>query len=250
VELETTLYQIAKTLVLPPASPLIVAAIGLALLRRWPTGARLILGAALLALFALSTPFVAAWLQVAAGTDRPVDPVRLKSAQAIVILSGGLRIDAAEYGGDTPARLTLERIRYGARLARSTGLPVLVTGGRPQLAARTEGEVMREVLEQEFGVPVRWVETAARDTRENARNTAAILLPLGIRRIALVMHGFDVDRAVAEFRAAGFDVIPAATVLARRSLGTINDMLPQATALLASYYAVYELAGSMVREIR
>jgi uncharacterized SAM-binding protein YcdF (DUF218 family) len=250
VELGTALYQIMKTLVLPPASLLIVAAIGLALMRRWPTGARVILGVALLTLFALSTPLVAAWLQLAAGTDKPVDSARLRSAQAIVILSGGLRVEAAEFGGDTVGRLTLERLRYGARLALSTGLPVLVTGGRPPLATLTEAEVMREVLEQEFGVPVRWVETAARDTRENARNTAAILLPLGIRRIALVMHGFDVDRAVAEFRAAGFDPIAAPTVLARRSLGTISDLLPQAAALLGSYYAIYELAGSMARELR
>jgi len=250
VELGTALYQIAKTLVLPPASPLIVAAIGLALMRRWPAGARLILGAALLVLFALSTPFVAAWLQFAAGTDQPVDAAKLKSAQAIVILSGGLRIDAGEFGGDTLGGLTLERVRYGARLARSTGLPVLVTGGRPRGATRTEAEVMREALEQEFGVAVRWVETKAGDTRANALNSAAILLPIGIRRIALVMHGFDVDRAVAEFRAAGFDVIAAPTVLPRRSLRTISDVLPQAGALLGSYYAVYELAGSMVREMR
>jgi uncharacterized SAM-binding protein YcdF (DUF218 family) len=250
VELGTALYQIMKALVLPPASLLIVAAIGLALMRRWPTGARVILCVAWLALFALSTPVVAAWLQFAAGTDRPADAAQLRSAQAIVILSGGLRVDAAEFGGDTPARLTLERLRYGARLARSTGLPVLVTGGRPPRATRTEAEVMRDVLEQEFDVPVRWVETAARDTRENARNTAAILLPLGIRRIALVMHGFDVDRAMAEFRAAGFEPVAAPTVLARRSFGAINDFVPQAAALLGSYYAVYELAGSMVREIR
>jgi hypothetical protein len=34
-----------------------------------------------------------------------------------------------EYGGDTLGRLTLERVRYGARVAKKTGLPVLVAGG-------------------------------------------------------------------------------------------------------------------------
>lgn len=250
MELGTALYQIAKTLVLPPASPLIVAAVGLAMMRRWPAGARVALGTAWLVLFALSTPVVAAWLQVAAGTERPVDPAQLKSAQAIVILAGGLRIDAAEYGGDTLGTLTLERTRYGARLARTTGLPVLVTGGRSPDATRTEAEVMRDVLEQEFGVPVRWVETAARDTRANARNSAAILLPLEIRRIALVMHGFDVKRAVAEFRDAGFEVMPAPTLLPRPRVKALGDVLPQAPALLGSYYALYELAGSIVRGMR
>jgi uncharacterized SAM-binding protein YcdF (DUF218 family) len=245
-----SLYQIAKTLLLPPASPLIVLAIGVLMLRRWPVGARAILGVAWLVLFALSTPLVAGWLQVAAGTERAVDPAQLKLARAIVILGGGLRIDAPEYGGDTLGRLTLERIRYGARLARSTGLPVLVTGGRPNYATRGEAEVMRDALEQEFGVPVRWIESEARDTRENARNSAAILLPLGIRRVAVVMHGFDVQRAVAEFEAAGLQVIPAPTLVPRPGLETVGDVLPQANALLGSYYALYELAGLIVREVR
>ena len=249
MDLATSLYLIAKTLVLPPANLLIIAAVGLALLRRWPVGARLILAGAWLLMYAFSTPLVASWLQVAAGTNEPVDPERLKSAQAIVILGGGLRTDAIEYGGDTLGRLTLERTRYGARLARQTGLPVLVTGGRPHHAKRSEGDVMREVLEQEFGVPVRWVERASRDTHENARNSAALLLPLEIRRIALVMHGFDVHRAVAEFRAVGFDVIAAPTVLPQVGLETVGDVLPQAAALLGSYYALYELIGYFVQQM-
>lgn len=250
VESGISLYLVAKALVLPPASLLLVGAVGLALVRRWPRGAWLILAAAWVATYALCTPVVASWLQLAAGTDKPVDEEKLKSAQAIVILGGGLRLDAAEYGGDTLGRLTLERTRYGARLARRSGLPVLVTGGKPPYAQRSEGDVMREVLEQEFAVPVRWVETRARNTHENARNSAAILLPLGVRRIVLVMHGFDVDRAVAEFRAAGFDVAPAATVLPQPGLDSVGDVLPQAAALLGSYYALYELAGSLVRQMR
>jgi len=109
---------------------------------------------------------------------------------------------------------------------------------------------MRDSLEQEFGVPVRWVEGASRNTHENARNAAGVLLPRQIRRIALVMHGFDVQRAVAEFRAAGFDVVPAPTLLARPRFDSIGDVLPQAAALHAAYYALYELAGRMVQQMR
>jgi len=250
VDFATSLYLLAKILIVPPASLLLIAAVGIVLLRRWPAGARVILVLAWLLMYALCTPVVSSWLQVAAGSDQPVDTAELKSAQAIVILGGGLRLEAPEYGGDTLNRLTLERIRYGARLARDTKLPVLVTGGRAPYATRTEAEVMRDVLQQEFGVPVRWVENAARDTRENARNSSAILLPLETRRVALVMHGFDVRRAVAEFRAAGFEVIAAPTVLPRPSLRSVADVLPQATALQGSYYAVYELAGFLVRDLR
>jgi uncharacterized SAM-binding protein YcdF (DUF218 family) len=250
VETGTSLYLIAKILLLPPASLLIVAAIGIALMRRWPRGARAILWVVWVVLFALSTPFVASVLQLTAGAQPAVAVEQLKSAQAIVILGGGLRIQAPEYGGDTLGRLSLERVRYGARLARSSGLPVLVTGGRPVGATRSEAEVMRDALEQEFNVPVRWVESKARDTRENARNAAAILLPLEVRRVALVMHGFDVRRAVLEFNDAGLEVIPAPTLIARPHLATLGDVLPQASALQGSYYGLYELAGLLLRELR
>jgi len=45
-------------------------------------------------------------------------------------------------------------------------------------------------------------------------------------------------------------VIPAPTLVPRPGLETVGDVLPQANALLGSYYALYELAGLIVREVR
>ena len=50
--------------------------------------------------------------------DRTAAMLASAGADAIVILSGGLRDYAPEYGGSTVNRITLERVRYGARLAR------------------------------------------------------------------------------------------------------------------------------------
>jgi len=47
----------------------------------------------------------------------PVTLAQARSAQAIVILGGGVRRNAPEYGGDTLGRLTLDRVRYGAMVA-------------------------------------------------------------------------------------------------------------------------------------
>lgn len=246
----TTLYAVAKTLLLPPASPLLVGAVGLVLMKKWPGGARAIIGAAWLVMYALCTPLVADWLQAEVGAREALDVRRLEGAQAIVIPGGGLRVDAAEYGGDTLGRLSLERTRYGARLARESGLPVLVTGGRPLHATRSEADVMREVLEREYGVPVRWVENGARDTRENAQRTAALLLPERVRRIVLVVHSFDSQRFVVEFRAAGFEVVAAPTGIPHPGLDGVLDVLPHASALQASYYALYEAAGLLARQMR
>lgn len=239
-----------KVLFLPPGVLLLAFGIGLVLWRRMPRLTRGLLIATWVAFYLLCTPVVASLLQLAAGASEPVDPAALRSAQAIVILGGGLRAQAPEFGGETLGGLTLERVRYGARLARATGLPVLVTGGRAPSWRHAEAELMRESLEQEFGVPVRWAETASLNTRENARKSAAILLPLGIKRVALVMHGFDVTRATLEFAAAGFDVVPAPTFLARPRISRPADVLPQAGALQVSYYSLYELAGQVARPFR
>lgn len=231
-----------KALVLPPAGPLLLALVGLALWHRRPRLARGLVAAGVGALLLLSLPVVSSALLLAASDPRVFDPAAASKAQAIVILSGGLRRDAPEYGGDTLGRLALERTRYGARVARETGLPVLVTGGAYG-PTRPEAHVMRDVLEREYGVPVRWVEDRARTTRENARFTAQILRPLGIERVVLVVHAFDVPRARLEFERAGLSVLPAPTMIPRLVGAGIADFVPSAAALQSSYYALYELFG-------
>ena len=168
-----------------------------------------------------------------------------RSAQAIVILGGGVRRNALEYGGDTVGRLTLDRVRYGALVARATGLPVLVTGGLR--STRSEADVMRETLEREFGVPVRWTEDRSRNTRENAQFSAARLEKEGVKRVVLVAHGFDMRRARAEFTAAGLEVVPAPTFVPGEGSFELTDLIPSVGALQASYYALYELLANLVR---
>jgi len=179
-----------------------------------------------------------------------LDLRRPGEAQAIVILGGGIRRDAAEFGGDTLARLTLERVRYGALVARTTRLPVLVSGGSV-FGGTAEAALMKRALEQEFNVEVRWSEERSRDTRSNAAESASMLLPLGIKRILLVTHGFDVPRAGAEFATAGFQVTPAPTFVAAERFGFYpEELLPSMSALQASYYAIYELLAEALRRLR
>jgi uncharacterized SAM-binding protein YcdF (DUF218 family) len=238
-------YQTAKllvmTLVLPPGGPAALMLLGVLVLRRRPGLGRglAVAGAALL--WASSLPIVAAALVTALGGARPLDPAGAKRAEAIVILGGGVRPLAPEYGGDTLGRLTLERVRYGAHLARRTGLPVLVTGGASEPAVRAEADLMRLALEAEFGIAVRWVDDSARNTRENARRSAKLLHADGLRRAIVVVHGFDVHRARREFEAAGLEVFAAPTQVPRWGLLELSDFLPSAAALQTTYYALYEV---------
>src|SRR5436190_4217319 len=146
------LKALVKMLVLPPTGMLLLAVVGLAVGWRSPRVGRWLTGAAVAALLALSMPAVAEFLVGLVDTSTPFDPQSAKGAQAIVILGGGIRYNAPEYGGDTLSTLTLERVRYGARVARLTGLPVLVSGGTV-LAGEPEAALMAGALEQEFGVP-------------------------------------------------------------------------------------------------
>ncbi len=238
------LKQIIKLTVLPPAGPLLVAVIGLMIARyRAKTGWTLTaIGVASLAL--LSLPAVGALLVRCLDASPPLDLVRARTAQAVVVLSGGTRVHAPEYGGPTLGSVTLERVRYAAWIARETNLPLLVSGGAVKHAP-PEALLMRNVLVNEFGVPVRWVEARSRNTHENAVNSAALLNAAGIHRIVLVGHAFDCPRTREEFAAAGIDAIPAPINVPPQLPTVLSDFVPSAAGLRLSYYALYEILANI-----
>ncbi len=237
------LKDVLVILLLPPANGLLlICAAGLFRRRRWAFGLAA-LGTALLVLQSL--PPVADALM--ASLERRAGAVveDADGARAIVVLASGLVLEQPEYGGDTAGERTLVRLRYGATLARRFGLPVLVSGGLPHDATRTEAAVMADILEREFAVPVRWQETQSRNTAENAERSAAILRAAGVKRVLLVTQAFHMPRAVRLFRAAGLEVVPAPTHFKAGSESSLRpaDLLPGIAALHHSYYALHEWLG-------
>lgn len=196
-----------------------------------------------LALYLLATPFVADMLYRIAQTDWASEPPA-GDAGAIVVLPAGIIPAAPEYGGDTIDGLSLQRVRYAARLQRSTGLPIMVTGGRPRDATVSNGESMRRVLVDDLGARVAWVEDRARNTEQHAVNGAAILRKQSIGSIILVTHAAHMPRAKASFERAGLSVIPAPTDFAESYLPfSARDLVPRSRALVKSWYAFHELLG-------
>jgi uncharacterized SAM-binding protein YcdF (DUF218 family) len=236
------LKTLLKELLLPPADFLLLALLGLALLKRRPALARGCLIAAVGALWLLSTPVVSDGLSALAEHYPPVDLRLARDAQAIVILGGGgQRAYAPEYAGPAAEPLLLERLSYGAYLAKKTGLPILVTG------FPLEARAMHDTLLRNFGIEAHWVDSSAFDTFQNARNSARILNPEGVHRILLVTRATHMWRAVHEFTAAGLDVIAApAGMLATRNFSVLA-FLPAPQALVRSQMAIYELLGESVR---
>ncbi len=231
-----------KGLILPPAGPLLLAILGVFLIKRRPVLARTCLILGLGSLWLLSTPVISDALAGLAEHYPPLDLRGAAGAQAIVILGGGgQRVFAPEYGGPAAEPMLLERLTYGAYVAGKTGLPILVTGFHQETGA------MRDTLLRNFGIGARWVDDESYDTFGNARNSVRLLEAGGIHRIVLVTHAAHMRRSVHEFTAAGIEVVPAPVgVLAPRDLG-MSRYVPNPDALVRTHVAIYELLGEPVR---
>lgn len=250
--------KLLSALALPPVMPLLCIVAGLLLAKRRPRLGRGLAWFGLALIWLMCTP---AFLDL---LTRPLEDVPLLRAEdlahgeAIVILGAGVRRHASEFGdGAAPNRLALERLRYGAKLARENGLPVLVSGGAPR-GKVAEAPVLAASLRADFGITPRWIEDASLDTADNARFSAALLKRAGIRRIVLVTHAAHMRRSVGEFAAQGLEVIPAPTghLVDRQpdetsfGLADVFDYLPSASAAYAGWIAIHEWVGILVQQIR
>jgi uncharacterized SAM-binding protein YcdF (DUF218 family) len=240
----------ALTSLLVPPLLLVLLAL-LSTLLAWRRRGGLALGgavASLLLLLLLATPFAAGMLRVS--LEQRIGPALqpLPASGAIVVLSGDIahRADGVEIGP-----LTLERMRAAGALHRRTGLPILVTGGvlsrRHPVAV---AELMRASYAQDFGIEVRWVEGVARDTRENARLSAALLRAEGIAAAYLVSHSWHLPRALAAFAREDFAVSPVPVRLGPVPNGTLTDWLPGPRAMLESWFCLREWAGILAYRLR
>jgi uncharacterized SAM-binding protein YcdF (DUF218 family) len=160
--------------------------------------------------------------------------VAAKKPIAIVVLGAGSEPFAPEYGVSSLRYPSLERLRYGVWLAGQTGAPIAFSGGTgwAQQGSTAEARVAAKIAAEEFGRPIRWVEGEARDTRENAAKTMAMLKAAGIDHVLLVTHGVHMARAVRAFSAAagpGVQIEAAPMGLARRVQAPELEWIPSST---------------------
>ena len=252
---------ILTLLALPPAAPLLLAVFGLLLAALIVRARRFGMLLAWLGVGSLWLLGCSAFAVLLAGWLLPDYPpqsaatLQAARVQAIVVLGGGVVADNPEYGvsgipsSAQPNGYTLARLRYGAWLARETGLPMAYSGGvgwanKGDMPPPPEGMVAQRVLHEEYRQPLRWVDNRARDTQENAELLAPMLLADDIRRIALVTSYPHMARSLFEFRQMGFDaVLPAPTGYYRPWHGDWLAWLPSASGLTASWYVLRERLG-------
>ena len=164
---------------------------------------------------------------IAALLERPL-VVRhpLRALDAIVVLGAPLA------AGDRLTSVLAERVTAAHALWLAGGAPrVVATGGTTHGATRSEASALADALAAR-GIPGVLVEDASLTTADNARLTAALVAPLGIRSVWIVTQPFHTRRAVRLFRRAGLDAHgwPAGD---RRKLGWLVREYGAWAALLA-----------------
>jgi uncharacterized SAM-binding protein YcdF (DUF218 family) len=245
------------TLVLPPVPLLLLVLVGSRLMFRRRLLAWLLVLLGVLGIWFSCTAALAQGLTLwllkpqMALTDSQVAELKRAPRSVIVVLGGGRRTFAPEYGVSTLNERSLDRLRYGVWLAKETGLPLAFSGGvgHGAAAGASEAEIAARVAEREFGRPLKYVEAGSRDTHENANKTLALLQPAGVEQIVLVTHGYHMTRAVANFERAvagrRITVLPAPMGLPASGRLRMADWLPSAAGFEQTRLVLHEWMGRM-----
>ena len=174
-----------------------------------------------------------------------------QEAITIVILGGGVRrgaLDNGQYQNQDVSKEAMERIRTGARLAKITHWPILVTGGSPDRARQEdlpEGQLMAKVLQDELGVKVTWVEQQSNTTQENAKYSAEILRKEGIQTMYLVTHYWHMPRSQAIFEKQGLKVHPIPVGFNQLENFTPLDYMPSNQGFVLTRQIWHEVLGQV-----
>lgn len=242
-------YALSKVVIAavsPLGTCLLLGALGVLLLgRARRTGATLVsLGLAWLGLWSL--PAVSDAFVAHVEAPYPARPVEsLPRADALVLLGGGVAPPAPGFPYPD-LNLSADRVWHAARAFRAGKAALVVASGgiQPGVSAVTEAEAMALLL-TDLGVPrdAILLETQSRNTRENADASAALLRERKAKSVLLVTSALHMPRAVAEFRRAGVEVVPAPADQAQPKERGLRRWLPSTGALDASGRAMKEVLG-------
>jgi uncharacterized SAM-binding protein YcdF (DUF218 family) len=183
--------------------------------------------------------------------ESQINELKRAPKTTIVVLGGGRRVLAPEYGMSALRPRTIERLRYGLWLARETSLPLGFSGGlgHGALPGPTEAEIAARTAEREFGRKLAWTESESRDTRENAIKTVALLQQAGIEQVVVVTEAYHMRRSIENFEraAAGSHLRIVAAPMGMPAPGRLRalDWLPSVAGFERTQLALHEWLGRL-----
>ena len=199
-----------SALLLPPVPLLLVLLLAWWLQRRRPGLATVLLLGAVVALWFSQCQVTGALLERQLSATPSLSMPHVAELRrtagdgktAIVVLGGGARALAPEYGESHLENISLERLHYGLWLARQLQAPLLFSGGtgRAQPGTPAEATVAARIASRDHGRNLRWVEAESHDTRGNARLSLPLLQKDGVTQVLLVTHGWHMRRALRAFQ--------------------------------------------------
>ncbi len=199
-------------------------------------------------LWLCSMPRFSDWAISTLEDEWPPVPAALAPRADVIVLLGGMTRGVVP-GADLPDLSgSVDRLFHAAALYRAGKAPVLLLTGGNAPGYEAEALSMKHML-LAMGIPdeVLLLEDRSRNTRQNARYSAAVLRDRQVRSILLVTSAYHMRRAKLEFERQGFEVLPAATdyqvVEAPR---TLLDWLPVVGSLNQTTRVVKEYLGLMV----
>lgn len=240
------LRLLIKQSLLPPGCILWLLLLAFLLRKRWPRTALAVFVSAMLALLLVSMPVSTQYLAAMIETEPALEPQQwphlAERTDAIVILGGGREGLDPAWGEEQVSYMAMERIRYGARLAKASGLPILFSGGIVHQDATSEAALMANTLEKDFALTAKWLEEESRTTWENALLSQKTLKAAGIQRIVLVTNAWHMPRAKWSYEQQGFQVLvaPVGFFSAPRQL-PLAGMVPNSKSVWQNTLLLHEL---------
>lgn len=246
-----TWRYIIKQLAFPPSSLLLLLLVSFFLRKYWPKTALLGFMISISGLYILSLPITVEYAARALETEAALTPEQwpdlAQHADAIVILGGGRENSDSAWQADQPSLMAMQRVRYAARLAKASNLPILISGGLHYGQPPSEAQIMADTLAHDFGITARWLEGESRTTWENAQYTAKMLQAEGIRRVVLVTNAWHMPRSRWSYEQFGFEVVSAPVGFLSGANGRpLNGWLPESKAMWQNTALLNEAIGAVL----
>jgi len=250
---------IITALLLPPVPWLVMTVIGLRLAQRrhWAGSGLLVL--ALLGGWLSHCQAVGRYLERLVSPASALGQAQLAEFKrtlpgrkpVVLVLGGGVQALAPEYAEPHLSDSAFQRLHYGLWLARQLQAPVMVSGGfgYGQSGGAPEAAVANRIAQRDYGLSLRWLETASHDTRENARFSLLMLRKEGITDLLLVTHGWHMARSLRAFEQEaariGFAarIVPAPMGLGEELGTSVLRWMPSPDGYRRVHRALRELLG-------